>query len=334
MFKNTLTFDVAAYYQRNNGVCGFSYTDELLCIGSCFAQNMGGLLVEHKFNTSLNPYGITFNPLLIAQQLNNAIDNIPINDNAILHTDGLYFSYLAHSSIHATNKEALVQQLQAIQQKLFTRIKNAHYLILTWGSAFYYTRSTDGAMVNNCHKQPQTQFTKHMCTSTQIEIMYNNLIQKLRAINPQLQVLLTVSPVRYVRDGVVENNLSKAQLITATHAIIKSNENVFYFPAYELVIDDLRDYRYYTTDYVHPSAEAVQYVWQVFISNLLSRHDVKLFEQVQRIIQAAKHNTLHPQSLSNTTFKKQYAKLCTQLMLDYPHINLNVEYAKFTSLNL
>ncbi|MEQ1733729.1 MAG: GSCFA domain-containing protein [Bacteroidia bacterium] len=331
MFKQKLTLDVAAYYHKNNGVCGFSYTDALLCIGSCFAENMGERLVEHKFNAVVNPYGIVFNPLVLAQQLNAAIHNIPLNENDILYTDGLYFSYQAHSSVYATSKEELITKLNNIQHNLIAQLKNAHYLILTWGSAYYYTRANDGAMVSNCHKQPQALFSKEFCTAAQIEVVYTQLIQQLQTINPTLQLLLTVSPVRYVRDGIIENNNSKAQLISATHTLIQCNENVFYFPAYELVIDDLRDYRYFATDKVHPSTEAIDYVWQVFITQLLSKHDAQLFDVVQRIVKAAKHRTLHPQALSSKAFNTAHLHLCEQTIQQYPYINLQHEIQHFTT---
>ncbi len=329
MVSQKLTLDLAAYYHKTNGVCGFSYTDKLLCIGSCFAQNMGELLVQHKFNATVNPYGIVFNPLLLAQQLNAAIDNLPINAADIIYTDGLYFSYQAHSSVYATSKEALVEKLQTIQTNLLTQLQSAHYLVLTWGSAFYYTRATDDVMVSNCHKQPQHLFTKQMCTAAQVEVVYQNLIAQLQLVNPLLNILLTVSPVRYVRDGIIENNLSKAQLISATHGLVQAYENTFYFPSYELVIDDLRDYRYYTADGVHPSNEAINYVWQAFITTLLNKRELLLFENIQQILQAANHRALHPESNSNSTFKSRYRKLCAQLMNQYPHINLNTELSAF-----
>lgn len=329
MFSPKLTLDLAAYYHKTNGVCGFSYTDKLLCIGSCFAENIGERLVQHKFNATVNPYGIVFNPLLLAQQLNAAIHSLPINDADIIYTDGLYFSYQAHSSVYATTKDALIEKLQTLQTNLLSQLQNAHYLVLTWGSAFYYVRNNDDVMVSNCHKQPQQLFTKKMCTAAQIQLVYEQLIVQLQQVNTLLNILFTVSPVRYVRDGIIENNLSKAQLITATHALVESNENTFYFPSYELVIDDLRDYRYYTADNVHPNTEAINYVWQTFITTLLNKRELPLFENIQHIMQAAKHRTLHPESDSNAAFKLRYNKLCTQLMAEYPHINLNTELSVF-----
>jgi lysophospholipase L1-like esterase len=330
MLKQKLTLDVAAYYHKNNGICGFTYANELLCIGSCFAQNMGDLLVEHKFKATVNPYGIAFNPLVIAQQLNNALYNIPLHDDDVLAFDNLYFSYQAHSSVYGTTKTELQNTLQNTQANLLQQLTTSHYLILTFGSAYYYTRSADGAIVSNCHKQPQHLFNKEFSTTAQIVNVYQPLINALRELNNGLQILFTVSPVRYIRDGMVENNYSKAQLISAVHELIACNENVFYFPAYELIMDDLRDYRYFATDKVHPTTEAVQYVWEVFMANFLSKHDVVLYQNIVQLLAAARHRTLHPKSISSKAFKQLNFDKCMQLIQEYPTISFTNELACFS----
>src|SRR6218665_2179402 len=232
--------------------------------GSCFSEHMGGLLKDHKFNVLGSPSVSLFNPLSIHSDLVHLMEQTPMNGDFILECEGLFFSYLHHSSVHAPNKEELIRQIEAARTQATAFLKEADHLILTFGTAFYYHHRQLNATVANCHKQPQHTFEKKMATPELISGLYGPLIGKLQKFNRRLRIIFSVSPVKYLKDGLLENTLSKATLHLAIHQLINAHKNCHYFPAYELVNDDLRDYRFYKKDLAHPNEQAIEYVWQKF----------------------------------------------------------------------
>jgi len=270
----------------------------IVSLGSCFADEMGHKLVENKFDCLVNPFGTLFNPMSLAQMLSGQIDQ-----EAVTEHQQVFYHWQAHGDISATSREDLLATLNETMAKTSEKLKKADWLLLTLGSAFAYRLKEEGRIVANCHKKPQSLFDK---TLLQIDEMYDALltaIQQIRDHNPELQVLMSVSPVRHYRDGIIENNRSKARLLEVVHRL-SGKDGIHYFPAYEILIDELRDYRFYARNRVHPSAEAVDYVWENFCSHVLSDEAKSFLASWQPILQAVRHQPRHPQTAEHQQFLK------------------------------
>ena len=235
---------------------------EIVSIGSCFADSVGNRLKSVGFKAEINPFGVLFNPHSILKNLKNTI-NGAVDTDMFLQRDESSFHYDFHSRINSESEEDLTRQLNDIQNTLKKQLLAADRLILTFGSAWVYRHIESNNIVANCHKIPQVNFKKELLNLTDLKADYRNFIRDLKTINPKLEVLLTVSPVRHVKDGLHENNLSKSTLHLLTHYLVESFGFVHYFPAYELIIDDLRDYRFYKEDLIHPTNQALNYVFEV-----------------------------------------------------------------------
>lgn len=235
----------------------------MLLVGSCFAEEIGTKLSERKFNSLINPNGILYNPLSICEAVSDYIADKKCSQTDIFLHDELWRSFSHHGKFADVNANACLQNINHNITEAHQQLKNAKWLVLTFGSAFAYTHND--IVVANCHKLPAAQFKKVLLTKEQIVAEWQKQITALKAFNPALQIMFTVSPVRYVRDGVIENNRSKGILLDAVHTLVKQNTNCFYFPAYEIVIDELRDYRFFKEDLVHPNHVAINYVWQKFV---------------------------------------------------------------------
>lgn len=287
--------------------------EKLFLTGSCFSENIGWLLKEHKFTVINNPSGILFNPLSIYVQLNNSISNAKINPAQIIERGDEYFSYLHHSSVKAASTEALMNEINLATKLSYDFLKSANYLVITFGTAYYYQSKKLGTCVANCHKQPGNLFEKKLLSVNEIVETYTGLIAELQTLNPNLKIIFTVSPVKYLKDGVVENNISKSTLLLATHELVKNNSNCFYFPAFELVNDDLRDYRFYKEDLAHPNEQAINYVWEKFSYAFFSETTQKLNEKLKKLNTARNHRLLHNNTTEVEKFKKHIAELETEI---------------------
>ena len=240
-----------------------SHSDKIFSAGSCFAQHMADRLLHYKFSCTSNPYGTLFHPIPLLQNLTDALKGLEIDEDVFLERDEAVFHYSCHSSFWAESKVDLKKKLQDLQLMVAKDLKESKLLILTFGTAFLYQLAS-GKVVANCHKQPKNIFTKELSSSEEVQSVFQSFYSELKKQNPKIQILLTVSPVRHIRDGVHENNVSKSALLLSCDAIQKSFEDVYYFPAYEIVMDELRDYRFYEKDRVHPNEEAISYVWGKF----------------------------------------------------------------------
>lgn len=307
-----------------------SHTDKVLLTGSCFAESIGDYMKKYKFNCLINPNGILFNPISIANALSSYIKPEPIDKNDIVKQHDLFFNYSYHGSVSAKNESDLIKKTESILKTTHLFLKEADHLIITFGSAFVFRNINTGKIVANCHKQPQHLFKKELLKSRDIIITYNLLLSELKKTNQSLSVIFTVSPVKYIRDGIIENNLSKAILIESVHEIINNNTNCFYFPAYELITDDLRDYRFYKEDLAHPNDMAVQYVWEKLAAAAFSKETLELNKQISEITEAAKHNPIHKDSEEYDKFKKTFLKKCLNLEIKHPNLNFSYEKELFT----
>ncbi|MEQ9231951.1 MAG: GSCFA domain-containing protein, partial [Cyclobacteriaceae bacterium] len=236
-----------------------SLADSVVSMGSCFADSIGSKLSDHKFNILSNPFGTIYNPISLCDLFNDEI-----NDSEIIENKGVYYHWQAHGEISALTKDDLLENLNSKRQNLKAALLKADWLIITLGSAFAYRLKSSQKIVANCHKVPQSEFTKELLSIEAMAESLSNAFQQLKTQNPSLNIIFTVSPVRHTRDGLVENNRSKARLMEVSRELSQSNDWITYFPAYEIMVDELRDYRFYAKDLVHPNEEAIDYIWKRF----------------------------------------------------------------------
>ncbi|MBI3520831.1 MAG: GSCFA domain-containing protein, partial [Bacteroidetes bacterium] len=307
------------------------HQDGLLLIGSCFSEHIGNRLNDLKFNVNSNPFGIVFNPKSIETSLSRIIHQNYFTAKDVFEKEGLWYSFEAHSSVCGSSEDELLKTLNQAIDIWNEQLKSAHWLTVTFGSAFAYKHLERHSIVANCHKLPQALFEKHLLEASDIITDYNILLNAIKQHYPQIRILFTVSPVKHLRDGVVENNLSKAMLIQSVHSLIKEHTNCFYFPAFELVNDDLRDYRFYESDMAHPNKQAIDYVWKRFEETYFNDKTQTINEKVTQIHQAYHHRLFNETTSSSLKFKHKFYQQCVTLQAEYPYLNLTRELQYFNT---
>jgi hypothetical protein len=307
-----------------------NYSDKFLSLGSCFSEEVGFRMKKNKINVDINPHGILYNPDSIAIALKRYIGDKKFREDDLFYANDSWNSWEHHSRFSDPDKKKCLTVINDRISSAHLHLKESNWLVITFGSAFSYLHNTLQSTVGNCHKIPQKEFTKSLLSVDHIIKEYKELIDDLAKLNPSLNIILTISPVRYIRDGIVENNQSKAILIQAVHELVKSQENLFYFPSYELVIDDLRDYRFYKTDLVHPNEQAVNYVFEKFIDSCFNDESKSIFEKVNEILMAAEHKPFNKNSDAHKKFKKSYLEKSLLLQSKYAFLDLNEEVKGFS----
>ncbi|MCE9538863.1 MAG: GSCFA domain-containing protein [Bacteroidetes bacterium] len=306
-----------------------NYAHKFLFVGSCFTENIGETMQQYKFNVKINPNGVLYNPASMAVALRRYIDNKTIRENELFYANECWNSWEHHSRFSKTDKQTCLTTINNSISSAHHFIKETDWLFITFGSAFIYKRNDTGELVGNCHKVPQKEFTKQMLTVNEIIDDYKILIQQLKTLNNNLKIIFTISPVRHIREGIIENNRSKARLIEAVHELVKQNDNLFYFPAYELVIDDLRDYRFYNSDLVHPNEQAINYVFEKLMNTIFDDKTKELFEKIKDIVTAKQHRPFNSTTEAYLKFKTAYTERCNQIKKDNPILDLKNEIAWF-----
>lgn len=317
-----------------------SYKDRVMLCGSCFTENIGSKLDYHKFKTLQNPNGILFNPISIAKSVTSYIENKQYSEDELFYFNDIWQSWEHHSRFSHVDKNVSLKMINDSQKEAHHFLKEADWLMLTLGSAFVYEltsplsplssrRGAGGEVVANCHKVPTDKFNKRLLSLEEVSSVLDNLIHRLFLFNPKLKIIFTISPVRHLRDGFVENNRSKATLIQAVHHLVEKFDKLFYFPAYELVIDDLRDYRFYAEDMVHPNYTATNYVWDKFINAMMDSATIELIEKVSEIQRARSHKPFNPASEQHKKFLQSFLQKTEALQLQYRHLNLAEEVNYF-----
>lgn len=277
----------------------------ILTIGSCFADAMGSRLKKFKFQTLVNPFGTVYNPISLHELLQQSVHKQALPANSFLQRDEVYYNYNLHSSFSSTQKEALTRQVQTTLESILDFLKKTDVLMITYGTAWVYERKDSGEMVNNCHKQPSALFTKRLLSQQEIVDSFRTLRSVLQGIRPNLRIILTLSPVRHIKDTLELNSVSKALLRSSCYQLSTEFSNVEYFPAYELLMDDLRDYRFYKSDMLHPSEEAEEYIWQKFTHTYFDEKTLAFLKRWADLKLGMQHKAFHPQSAAHQTFLKK-----------------------------
>ena len=306
------------------------YPDSILLVGSCFTEHIAGRLAAHKFRTMQNPHGILFNPMSVAQSLDSYLSHRLYTEDDLFYLLETWNSWAHHSRFSHTDKAETLAGINASQQAASAFIQQADWIIITLGSAFQYFLKEKDLPVANNHRAPAQWLEKRLLTTEAMQDALSGTLDHLLTINPGVQVLFTISPVRHVRDGVVDNNRSKARLIEATHYLCNKYANCRYFPAYEIVIDVLRDYRFYDTDLVHPNYAATETVWDYFTKACIAPETLPLMQAVKDITIAKAHRPRFPETAAHQKFLSSYAEKTTALMQQYPLLDLSEELRYFT----
>lgn len=302
------------------------YPHRLMLLGSCFATHIGARLQESRFRCDVNPYGVLYNPLSISTALREMLAGKVYTPDDLYEHLGLWHSPMHHGDFSAVSAGDALRKINLRLEQAARQLDGLDFLLLTWGTAWVYEDRETGRVVGNCHKLPEACFRRRRLSVEEIVADTASLLSVMLARNNRLQVVLTVSPIRHVRDGLHDNQLSKATLLLAAEQVWAAfPDRVFYFPAYELLLDELRDYRFYADDLVHPSDLAVRYVWERFIEWCLSPDARRVMAEVEDIRKALAHRPLHPESEEYKRFLGQIVLKIERLNGKYPYFDLQNE---------
>ncbi len=307
---------VKAKYQIN-------YGSQLVLLGSCFAENIGDKLSYFKFQSLQNPFGILFHPLAIENLVSRSLQEKPYQEEEIFYWNERWQCFDAHSDLSSIVPEELLVRLNKGSVATKKQLEKASHILITLGTAWVYEAVKKGKVVANCHKVPQKEFVKKLLPVATIIKSLESIVKQVRAINKDVQFIFTVSPVRHLKDGYIQNQQSKAHLLTAIHQVIDSptfgaSLEEGYFPSYEIMMDELRDYRFYADDLVHPNSLAINYIWEKFSEVWISEEVRNVMKEVATIQKGMAHRPFHPESLQHQTFMSSNQKKIEYLQKSYP----------------
>jgi hypothetical protein len=294
----------------------FSYHDKFMLMGSCFAENMGEYLENHQFQSLINPFGIIFNTASLSKIIKRIVDLTYFNENDIFSHLDVWSSFDVHSQMNKTSSSEFLKILNNQLDLAHQFLKETPVFILTLGTSWVYKHLKTNEIVANCHKIQQTQFEKKLLTVNENEYYLNEIIKTIQAFNQNIKIIMTVSPVRHIKDGFVENNWSKANLISALYPL--QNKSILYFPSYEILMDELRDYRFYAEDMLHPNKIATDYIWTFFCQTYFSEETFQTMKTVAQINSMQAHRVSQPDTESYQNFKTTLENKILSLQNKYP----------------
>ena len=302
-----------------------NYNSKVLLLGSCFSENIGNKLDYFKFQHLQNPFGIVFHPLAIENLLTRAINQTTFTAADVFERDGSWYCFETHSSFTAPTATALVTLLNVQLKEFSAYLLEATHLIMTLGTAWVYRYIASDTIVANCHKVPQKAFLKELLSVAAISASIERSVVLLKEVNPTIQVISTVSPVRHLKDGFIENSRSKSHLITGVHesftALPRSYaKEMYYFPSYEIMLDELRDYRFYAADMLHPNTTAINYIWEKFKEVWIAAETEVLQKQIDTIQKGLQHKPFNLASESHLKFKENLQQQIENVQHQLPFV--------------
>ncbi len=303
------------------------YESRILLLGSCFAQNMGDKLAYYKFRSVQNPMGILFHPIPLTTLIRRALENRPYTGDDVFCHNERWHCFETHSSLSAGSREGLLQNLTAALAALRQELLTASHLLITLGTAWGYREVKGNQLVANCHKLPQKEFMRELSAVEPLMSAIQEMSDLVSALNPGVKIIFTISPVRHLKEGFIENQRSKAHLITALHQVMTTpgrQNPSFYFPAYELVMDEMRDYRFYAADMVHPNALAIDYIWEKFREAWISKDAQGVMDTVADIQRGMAHRPFDPNAAQYLEFIQRLRNKITVLQKNYPHMAFTI----------
>ena len=295
-----------------------NYSSKVLLLGSCFAQNMGAKLEYYKFQQCTNPFGILFHPVAIEKLITRAVNQTWFTSKDVFLQNEQWHCFLAHSKLSNTSEEDLISALNSALEKLRFSLLEASHVVFTFGTAWVYRHLEKDTIVANCHKVPQKEFVKQLLSPDDVSDVLLGIETKLRAINPTCSIINTVSPVRHIKDGLLANSRSKAHLIAGVQEIVSPEKLNYYFPSYEIMMDELRDYRYYKEDLIHPNQTAIHLIWEKFLSSWVASETFEIQKKIAVIQNGLLHIPFNGHSKAHIHFKKDLETKISEIKEQLP----------------
>ncbi len=300
------------------------YHSRMVLIGSCFAENIGNKLMESRFSVDCNPCGIVYNPESVALVLERLIEERMVGEDELLWHEGKWVSLGHHGCFSSPSRYVCLEKMNARIRQGAVNLRTADLLLITFGTSWVYRHRRRGCVVANCHRFPECDFERFRLSVQEIVARYDCLLEQLKRINPGLKIVFTVSPIRHWKDGAHGNQLSKSVLLLAIDELVRHREQVYYFPSYELILDELRDYRFYAEDMLHVSGPAVEYVWSRFKETYMTEEALQVLRQVEKINKGLQHRPFDAESETYIVFRRKLKEELGHLGLRYPLMNQEV----------
>lgn len=311
---------------------GINYNQKGLFLGSCFTEHIGKKMQQHKFSVTVNPFGVLYNPASVARVLDRLLANKAFLPDELFEYQQRYLSFYHDTAFSADTSQAALALMNESLEQGHAGLHQARYLFVTWGTAYVYEFKESGKVVTNCHKLPAAFFQRRKLSVAAIVERWTKLLQRLWKNYPDVQVVFTVSPVRHWKDGAVGNQHSKATLHCAIHDLLATDNRLHYFPSYELMMDDLRDYRFYADDMFHPSSQAVAYIWSFFQDTYFSDVVKAQAARMLKLYKATRHRILGSDMKATQRFAQQQLRLVDDLSKTFAYLDFEEERAYFTAL--
>lgn len=298
------------------------YQSQLMFMGSCFSDNIGQKIINSGFSAHINPFGVLYNPISLKNGLDILMTRKTFTKSDLIQSHGLFHSFSHHGSFSRSSETESLKLINNTTQIYAKKLSHCNILFLTFGTAFVYQYKDSQSIVSNCHKIPAKAFNRFSLSPQDIINSYQTLIKELKSFNPKLKIVFTVSPIRHWKNGAHENQLSKAKLLLAIDALVQQYEFTYYYPSYELVMDDLRDYRFYSDDLVHLNTQAVDYIYQHFQNSFFSKETKQIKARVYKLKQALNHRPFNTETKEYQDFLKSTQEKIALLKATYPEINI------------
>lgn len=303
----------------------------LMLLGSCFSQNIGQKLLDGNFDVDVNPFGVLYNPSSIAKSLTLLLDGKKFTREDLFEDRGFFNSFHHHSSFSSTDESECLFRINDSAIRASAKLSGLNVLIVTFGTSYVFSLKKTGKVVSNCHKIPASFFERKRLTVSQIVDEWGDLLIKLRERNPQLKVVFTVSPIRHWKDGAHGNQLSKSILLLAIDELQHKHRNISYFPSYELLLDDLRDYRFYAEDMIHPNEMAISYIWEYFAAMYFSEETKNIIKEWRQLVKSSQHRTQNEMSKEYQDFLKNIMDKLLIFKSKYSYLDCSILEADLTA---
>jgi lysophospholipase L1-like esterase len=293
------------------------YSSKVVLFGSCFSENISKKLSYFKFQNFSNPFGILFHPIAIERLITNAINQKEYSEKEVFFHNERWHCFDAHSELSDISKEELIKNLNSQISSTYKQLHESTHLIITLGTSWIYRHIESDKIVANCHKVPQKKFLKELLSVDEISSNLEAIISLIKSVNPKTEIIFTASPVRHLKDGFTENSLSKAHLISAIHNVTEPRNHSHYFPSFEIMMDDLREYRFYNSDMIHPNETAINYIWEAFKSVWIHKESVNLMSEIDTIQKGLSHRPFNKNSKQHLLFLENLQLKISALQENY-----------------
>ncbi len=309
-----------------------SYSNKIMFLGSCFSDNIGTKFKEHFFDAEINPFGVIYNPYSVKKSIEILLDKILFKSDMLFEHNGLWHSFAHHSSFTGKDVEKTLKKINDKINYASDFLKQTDFLFLTFGTAWIYELANNGEIVSNCHKLPTSNFNRRLLKVDQIYKEYEDIIIRLKESNPNLKIFFTISPVRHLKDGANGNQISKSTLLLAVNELVNNHEHVYYFPSYEIIMDELRDYRFYESDMIHISKLAVDYIWEKITDSLFDNKTKEAAKLAGKLFKSLNHRVFDKDSEEYTKFKNSIKKQINILKQLNDSVNLSAAETQIENL--